>query len=78
MMPAKLHLDVLRTLAVPALGHGTQTLKNSNFLERFPQRPYRLLPPILPGTFSRPSSKSTAPPLSSIHPSCSILYNTTL
>ncbi|CAI4724138.1 CFA_G0047450.mRNA.1.CDS.1 [Saccharomyces cerevisiae] len=33
-MPAKLHLDVLRTLQSSAR-HGTQTLKNSNFLERF-------------------------------------------
>ncbi|CAI4580939.1 AMH_1a_G0031090.mRNA.1.CDS.1 [Saccharomyces cerevisiae] len=34
MMPAKLQLDVLRTLQSSAR-HGTQTLKNSNFLERF-------------------------------------------
>ncbi|CAI6534531.1 AIF_HP2_G0022100.mRNA.1.CDS.1 [Saccharomyces cerevisiae] len=40
-MPAKLQLDVLRTLQSSAR-HGTQTLKNSNFLERFPQRPYLL------------------------------------
>ncbi|CAI4512842.1 ALS_1a_G0023270.mRNA.1.CDS.1 [Saccharomyces cerevisiae] len=33
-MPAKLQLDVLRTLQSSAR-HGTQTLKNSNFLERF-------------------------------------------
>ncbi|CAI4612846.1 CEQ_1a_G0038640.mRNA.1.CDS.1 [Saccharomyces cerevisiae] len=34
MMPAKLQLDVLRTLQSTAR-HATQTLKNSNFLERF-------------------------------------------
>ncbi|CAI7399215.1 BTE_collapsed_G0035020.mRNA.1.CDS.1 [Saccharomyces cerevisiae] len=34
MVPAKLQLDVLRTLQSSAR-HGTQTLKNSNFLERF-------------------------------------------
>ncbi|CAI4761685.1 ABA_G0048140.mRNA.1.CDS.1 [Saccharomyces cerevisiae] len=33
-MPAKLQLDVLRTLQSSAR-HGTQTLKNSTFLERF-------------------------------------------
>ncbi|CAI7058849.1 BEM_collapsed_G0006710.mRNA.1.CDS.1 [Saccharomyces cerevisiae] len=33
-MPAKLQLHVLRTLQSSAR-HGTQTLKNSNFLERF-------------------------------------------
>nr|CAI6552518.1 BAF_HP1_G0025610.mRNA.1.CDS.1 [Saccharomyces cerevisiae] len=34
MMPAKLQLDVLRTLQSSAR-HGTQTLKNSTFFERF-------------------------------------------
>ncbi|CAI4416767.1 APG_G0028040.mRNA.1.CDS.1 [Saccharomyces cerevisiae] len=64
-MPAKLQLDVLRTLQSSA-HHGTQTLKNSNFLERFHKDRIVFLPPILPALFSS-QFKSTAAPLSSIH-----------
>ncbi|CAI4841360.1 AFH_G0000940.mRNA.1.CDS.1 [Saccharomyces cerevisiae] len=70
MMPAKLQLDVLRTLQSSAR-HGTQTLKNSNFLERFHKNRIVFCLPFFLALF-RPSSKSTAAPLSSIH-GCSIL-----
>ncbi|CAI4923003.1 ATV_HP_G0084460.mRNA.1.CDS.1 [Saccharomyces cerevisiae] len=50
MMPAKLRPDVLRTLQSSAR-HGTQTLKNSNSLERTARTVSSFLPPILPGTF---------------------------
>ncbi|CAI4867996.1 AIF_collapsed_G0059730.mRNA.1.CDS.1 [Saccharomyces cerevisiae] len=56
MMPAKLQLDVLRTLQSSAR-HGTQTLKKLQLSRALPQRPYRLLPPILPGTFLVPVQK---------------------
>ncbi|CAI4303528.1 ABA_G0006570.mRNA.1.CDS.1 [Saccharomyces cerevisiae] len=56
MMPAKLQLDVLRTLQSSAR-HGTQTLKNSNFLERFHKDRIVFCLPILPGTFFVPVQK---------------------
>ncbi|CAI4241442.1 ASN_collapsed_G0000800.mRNA.1.CDS.1 [Saccharomyces cerevisiae] len=62
MMPAKLQLDVLRTLAVQRSSWNANAEK-LQLSRALPQRPYRLLPPILPGTFSRPCSKSTAAPL---------------
>ncbi|CAI4846256.1 AIC_G0057290.mRNA.1.CDS.1 [Saccharomyces cerevisiae] len=74
MMPAKLQLDVLRTLQSSAR-HGTQTLKNSNFLERFHKDRIVFCLPFFPALFLVPVQKSTAAPLSSIHASCSILYN---
>ncbi|CAI4578166.1 ADM_collapsed_G0032020.mRNA.1.CDS.1 [Saccharomyces cerevisiae] len=58
MMPAKLQLDVLRTLQSSARHGGTQTLKN---LQLSPSASHKdrivFCLPILPGTFSRPSSK---------------------
>ncbi|CAI4383984.1 ADM_collapsed_G0014370.mRNA.1.CDS.1 [Saccharomyces cerevisiae] len=76
MMPAKLQLDVLRTLAVQRLVMERKRLKNSNFLERFHKDRIVFCLPFFPALFSS-QFKSTAAPLSSIHASCSILYNTT-
>ncbi|CAI4796088.1 AMP_1a_G0052840.mRNA.1.CDS.1 [Saccharomyces cerevisiae] len=77
MMPAKLQLDVLRTLQSSAR-HGTQTLKKLQLSRALPQRPYRLFASHSSRHFFSSQFKSTAAPLSSIHASCSILYNTTL
>ncbi|CAI4413218.1 AEG_G0014050.mRNA.1.CDS.1 [Saccharomyces cerevisiae] len=63
MMPAKLQLDVLRTLQSSAR-HGTQTLKNSNFLERFHKDRIVFCLPFFPALFSS-QFKTTAAPLSS-------------
>ncbi|CAI4642032.1 AHG_G0039110.mRNA.1.CDS.1 [Saccharomyces cerevisiae] len=56
MMPAKLQLDILRTLQSSAC-HGTQTLKNFQFLERLYNDRIVFCLPFFPGTFFRPSSK---------------------
>ncbi|CAI4638597.1 CFA_G0039140.mRNA.1.CDS.1 [Saccharomyces cerevisiae] len=56
MMPAKLHLDVLRTLQSSAR-HGTQTLKNCHLSRALPQRPYPSFASHSSWHFSRPSSK---------------------
>ncbi|CAI4436687.1 ADI_G0032020.mRNA.1.CDS.1 [Saccharomyces cerevisiae] len=56
MMPAKLQLDILRTPAVQRLSWNANAEKLP--VSRAPlQRPYRLLPPILPGTFFVPVQK---------------------
>ncbi|CAI4862899.1 BFH_collapsed_G0058040.mRNA.1.CDS.1 [Saccharomyces cerevisiae] len=73
MMPAKLQLDVLRTLQSSAR-HGTQTLKNSNFLERFHKDRIVFCLPFFPALFPSLFKKyCSTSPLSSIHASCSIL-----
>ncbi|CAI4511518.1 CDG_1a_G0022950.mRNA.1.CDS.1 [Saccharomyces cerevisiae] len=64
-MPAKLQLDVLRTLQSSAR-HGTQTLKNSNFLERF-HKTVSSFASHSSWHFFSSQFKSTAAPLSSIH-----------
>ncbi|CAI4701017.1 AIC_G0043630.mRNA.1.CDS.1 [Saccharomyces cerevisiae] len=56
MMPAKLQLDVLRTLQSSAR-HGTQTLKNSNFLERFHKDRIVFCLPFFPALFLVPVQK---------------------
>ncbi|CAI4569418.1 BDC_1c_G0031450.mRNA.1.CDS.1 [Saccharomyces cerevisiae] len=56
MMPAKLQLDVLADPAVQRSSWNANAEK-LQLSRALPQRPYRLLPPILPGTFFRPSSK---------------------
>ncbi|CAI4383220.1 AGK_G0013790.mRNA.1.CDS.1 [Saccharomyces cerevisiae] len=56
MMPAKLQLDVLRTLQSSAR-HGTQTLKNSNFLERFHKDRIVFCLPFFPALFFVPVQK---------------------
>ncbi|CAI4297981.1 BGP_1a_G0006330.mRNA.1.CDS.1 [Saccharomyces cerevisiae] len=56
MMPAKLQLDVLRTLQSSAR-HGTQTLKNSNFLQRFHKDRIVFCLPFFPALFLVPVQK---------------------
>nr|CAI6536013.1 CNT_HP1_G0016330.mRNA.1.CDS.1 [Saccharomyces cerevisiae] len=56
MMPAKLQLDVLRTLQSQALVMETQTLKNPTFLERFHNNRIVFASPFFLALF-RPSSK---------------------
>ncbi|CAI4594195.1 CNT_collapsed_G0034660.mRNA.1.CDS.1 [Saccharomyces cerevisiae] len=52
-MPAKLpQLDVLRTLQSQRSSVRDANAEKPQLSRALPQRPYRLLPPILPGTFS--------------------------